>query len=217
MEPFGTQTPRSFDANAATQGPFRFNLRFPGQYYDSETALHYNINRYYDPSTGRYLQADPIGLGGGLNRYAYAGGDPMNFIDPLGLRIWSNCETGGFFQAVAEMGLGELYQEFNGYGRLDLGYSAYANDTFRIFDRTYNAREFANVLAGYAGAYNFGSAVGGAVVRYFGRGLNALHNPPAARDNDRSSVPYINLGVTIGTLQREGGSPLLEACVCVKL
>jgi RHS repeat-associated protein len=97
MEPFGTQSPRSFDANAATQGPFRFNLRFPGQYYDSETALHYNIKRYYDPSTGRYLQADPIGLGGGLNRYAYVGGDPVNFADPLGL------EYGGGFNDFSDI------------------------------------------------------------------------------------------------------------------
>ena len=39
---------------------FKLNLRFPGQYYDVETGKHYNINRDYDPVTGRYIQSDPI-------------------------------------------------------------------------------------------------------------------------------------------------------------
>ncbi|MCI5208117.1 MAG: hypothetical protein D3910_04870 [Candidatus Electrothrix sp. ATG2] len=61
------------------------NLRFPGQYYDAETGLHYNWNRYYDPETGRYIAADPIGLDGGMNLYRYANADPVNWYDPDGL------------------------------------------------------------------------------------------------------------------------------------
>jgi RHS repeat-associated protein len=61
------------------------NLRFPGQYFDAETGLHYNWHRYYDPSTGRYISADPIGLDGGMNLYLYTGANPVNFIDPMGL------------------------------------------------------------------------------------------------------------------------------------
>ncbi len=61
------------------------NMRFAGQYYDSETGLHYNYWRFYDPSLGRYLRADPIGLEGGINPYAYVQNNPVNKIDPNGL------------------------------------------------------------------------------------------------------------------------------------
>ena len=61
------------------------NLRFPGQYFDAETGLHYNWNRYYNPKTGRYITADPIGLAGGMNLYAYADGNPVNAVDLEGL------------------------------------------------------------------------------------------------------------------------------------
>lgn len=61
------------------------NLRLSGQYFDAETGLHHNFMRDYDPALGRYIQADPIGLAGGLNRYAYAGLSPLMAIDPDGL------------------------------------------------------------------------------------------------------------------------------------
>ena len=67
-------------------GSVQNNLRFPGQFFDAETGLHYNWHRYYDPETGRYVSADPIGLDGGMNIYAFVENNPVNTIDPAGLK-----------------------------------------------------------------------------------------------------------------------------------
>src|SRR5262249_45116053 len=59
-------------------------VRYQGQWHDAETGLHYNRFRYYDPSLGRYISPDPVGLFGGLNVYQYAQ-NTMGWIDPYGL------------------------------------------------------------------------------------------------------------------------------------
>lgn len=79
---FGNTTPNEDpDGNGQTT---TVNLRFPGQYYDVETGLHYNYFRDYSPQTGRYIQSDPIGLAGGMNTYGYVGQNPLSFVDVTG-------------------------------------------------------------------------------------------------------------------------------------
>lgn len=81
----------AFGANLPLEDPdnngqtFEYNPRFPGQYFDKETNLHYNYFRYYEPETGRYISPDPIGLAGGINIYGYAKQNPLSLIDSDGL------------------------------------------------------------------------------------------------------------------------------------
>jgi RHS repeat-associated protein len=86
--PFGST---SIDNGQGGPSGLCLNLRLPGQYFDAETGFHHNYHRDYSPELGRYLQADPIGLNGGMNLYGYCGNDPVNREDRWGL-----FETGGY-------------------------------------------------------------------------------------------------------------------------
>jgi len=76
--PFGETLVTSVDQTA---------LGFPGQCADQESGYSYNYFRDYDPTLGRYIQSDPIGLGGGVNTYGYVAGNPVVYFDPTGLEV----------------------------------------------------------------------------------------------------------------------------------
>jgi RHS repeat-associated protein len=87
------------------QQPFWTPLRFPGQYYDAESDLFENWNRYYDASSGRYLQSEPLLQeasfakmraedGQGVPAYDYASNNPIAFYDDNGLHDTNRCQYG---------------------------------------------------------------------------------------------------------------------------
>jgi RHS repeat-associated protein len=103
------------------------NLRFPGQYYDRETGLHYNWHRYYDPTMGQYIQADPIGLEAGENLYIYVLGNPLIYADPSGLDV-NIC-----FYSEAAMGFGHVGFGFAGESSTQGFYSGLHPFPFNIY------------------------------------------------------------------------------------
>jgi len=97
--PFGKRKPE--------ENGLVLNLRFPGQYFDEESGLHYNWWRYYEPETGRYVTGDPIGLEGGANTYSYSKYNPLSFLDIKGTITWKGEYLG--LQAAYFVG-GSIYR-----------------------------------------------------------------------------------------------------------
>jgi RHS repeat-associated protein len=81
-----------------------FNLRYPGQYFDQESSLHYNYHRSYSAAVGRYTQSDPIDLEGGWNKFSYAKNNPVSFMDPSGLVVCEANIKGGTMTCTANNG-----------------------------------------------------------------------------------------------------------------
>ena len=97
------------------------NIGYPGQYFDVETGLWYNYHRYYDPTIGRYLQSDRIALLGGINPYVYAGNDPIDLVDPLGLYCLTPEEIGALSGAIGGALAGAYMGKSNPYLSIGAG------------------------------------------------------------------------------------------------
>jgi RHS repeat-associated protein len=101
----GTDGTQRFDAwgNKLTSTGTIPQYGYTGREPD-ETGLIYYRARYYDPGVGRFTQRDPIGLQGGMNRYAYVNGNPVNFTDPQGLQAFNNATTNTVTQQTSYFG-----------------------------------------------------------------------------------------------------------------
>jgi RHS repeat-associated protein len=115
-DPFGTATPSE---NPASLGTFKYNLRFPGQIYDSHGGLMQNYFRDYDAVTGRYVESDPIGLGGGINTYAYALGSPTMYTDANGQFVVLVPVVTGAVGLIAGFGGSLIGQLISNRGRIE--------------------------------------------------------------------------------------------------
>jgi RHS repeat-associated protein len=123
------------------------------------SGLLYRRNRYYDPSTGRFTQEDPIGLAGGLNLYGFANGDPISYSDPYGLCPEEDqaCEQlvrdlraqkGSAFQRAADV-----------YDRADYSVNVVGGDHFALNRDGSNTDGIPNTWTGGTTLHNYKTVV----------------------------------------------------------
>jgi|GEM_PF-6780445 len=186
--------------------------RFPGQYHDRSTDLYYNQFRHYRPDLGRYMTPDPIGLAGGLNLYGYAGQNPINYVDALGLETFSCAETLKIIREAGEQNIFQALWNHTQRGKYDYN-ALQPQDKFTVGRELLDADEFGNYLAGYAGyklAGNWGYRavrVGGALYDFKDAvwaqvlGIFDPPRPPSTWDWDADSVPEINAGTIRAMLE----------------
>ncbi|MEA9922622.1 RHS repeat-associated core domain-containing protein [Xanthomonas campestris] len=103
---------------------FELNMRYAGQRYDNASILYHNYYRDYDPSIGRYIQGDPIGLSGGISNYSYVDGDPLSYMDPKGLlRFLASTSkkypnTVAYLSSIRDRMTPKKYDGFERYGNI---------------------------------------------------------------------------------------------------
>ncbi|HCE42838.1 MAG TPA: hypothetical protein DET40_04770 [Lentisphaeria bacterium] len=127
------------------------NFRFPGQYYDDETGLHYNFFRYYDTETGRYISVDPAK--DGINFYTYCNANPLGFVDPYGLcRVRAAASDALAIYGAYLQGLGEgAVNEIKGIGNLIYGGTVGLGEQLTLTGM--------DVYTAYTGGSDFQSAI----------------------------------------------------------
>jgi len=202
----------AFGANLPLEDPdnngqtFEYNPRFPGQYFDKETNLHYNYFRYYEPETGRYISPDPIGLAGGLNVWGYAEQNPLGFVDHNGLWAIGDPLPQGIVDAAA--GFGDAIS--SGFGLFDTSLSELARKTLNVNGsvKQCSSAYLGGQYAGYGLSFGLGGyglvrggmalGPGGKVIghpAYGGRTIDGLRNGEIRFGWSRNNGPTLRLGI----------------------
>lgn len=181
-EAFGATMP---EQNPNSIGTFAFNQRLPGQVFDAETGLFQNHHREYNARLGRYIQSDPIGLRGGINTFAYVGGNPLSRIDP----------TGKIPAALVAAAVGAVFGTASGvYG------AATSGGTLQDMAIAGGVGFVGGAVAGAAALVGNAGFWGSAVINF---GVNAQMNLVGQgityNNADPCRKPKLNLGAALGS------------------
>ena len=172
----------------AFTGPGDITQLFTGHDLDAITGNYFAPFRYLNPDAGRWLKRDPLGMIDGPNMYNYVTANPLNWIDPFGLRTWTDDEVQDALdqvrcaaQAGPIQGLANLAFIHGPTGPFDMNTGPFKNDKFPVNGRNLNASEFGNYLAGYGGAsYGapglLGAYAGGIALDFFDGGRTRWDN-----------------------------------------
>jgi RHS repeat-associated protein len=183
----------SFGNVTNSSGSLTNFFRYTARDYDTETNLYYYRARYYDPTSGRFTSEDPLGLRGGVNRYAYTRNSPTNFIDPSGLCPCAPSGNAYYPEVYQELGESAGWLSNDGFlfafrrgGFMDAqkygGSPAYANYVFGVYmcGAGYSLSQTLN----FANAYAF---------------LRSNYPPSTPMDPNHKSMPAANVGnITLG-------------------
>jgi RHS repeat-associated protein len=182
----------SFGNVTASSGSISNRFQYTAREFDTETGLYYSRARYYDPTTGHFLNQDPIGFFGGGNFYAYVSNDPVGFGDPTGLQslccIASHALTGAGIGGILGAIGGGAGGAVGGMLAVGAGGTLVAPGVGTVVGGGAGA-----VAGGIAGAIE-GGAMGAAVGGVIGAIVGAIVCPESGkgREDDPCYIQYVD-------------------------
>jgi RHS repeat-associated protein len=127
---YGNVTIKNGSGTVIPTSAYGNRFLFQGREYDYTTQLYHFRARWYDSETGRWLSNDPIGISGGLNLYAFCSNDPVNFVDPMGLKTWFLKEYDWFGHEWVKIGGDTPNTGTDTYGNIGITFGGYPSGGF---------------------------------------------------------------------------------------